>query len=135
MDMIYQGLQELAESSFPKTCAVCGRCYLTLEDFISKTQPISRSSGLKSAMEDDGTAIVELFRNCVCGSTLMDVCQDRRSGSERGLKRREKFEELLERLLERNIAEQDARNALLLFVRNGDYTALEGLGVKVRTQA
>ncbi|MCK9987662.1 MAG: hypothetical protein AzoDbin1_04134, partial [Azoarcus sp.] len=47
----------------------------------------------------DGQVIVELFRNCVCGSTLMDCFRDRRDTSEAGLRRRARFGELKPRAI------------------------------------
>lgn len=62
----YAELQEIAANTFPKRCLACGR------------------SGLKQSVDDGGHVIVELFRHCVCGSTLMDCFTDRRDASETG---------------------------------------------------
>lgn len=92
----YADLRALAESAFPKRCRNCGRVYNTADEFIAATQPVSaQRSGLKASLDDDGTVILELFRNCVCGSTLMDAFNDRRDVSEAGARRRKRFEEML----------------------------------------
>lgn len=91
----YADLRALAESAFPKRCRNCGRVYHSAEEFIAATQPISAAkSGLKASQDDDGTVILELFRNCVCGSTLMDAFNDRRDVSEAGARRRKRFDEM-----------------------------------------
>lgn len=70
---ILSGLRELEVSAFPKRCACCAREYASVAEFIAATQaPPSNCSGLKPGRDDDGNAIVELFRNCDCGSTLME---------------------------------------------------------------
>lgn len=113
-----QGLQALAESAFPKRCANCGRVYQSADDFLSQTRHIAADkSGLKSSTDDDGKVIVEVFRNCICGSTLMDVFNDRRDLSPKGLARREKFDELLEYLLQQGLDFDTARTELLKVLR------------------
>lgn len=109
-----QGLTALLESAFPKKCSVCGREYLTPEQFLRETQDIPYAkSGLKEAIEDDGTAIVEVFRNCVCGSTLMDEFNNRRDTSEHGRKRRKKFDHVLQQLVSKGLSIEVARTELI----------------------
>lgn len=109
-----QGLTALVQSSFPKKCTVCGRKYLTAEQFLRETNDLPYAkSGLKEAVEDDGTAFVEVFRNCVCGSTLMDEFNNRRDTSERGRKRREKFDRVLQQLIEKGLSKEVARRELI----------------------
>ncbi|MGZ4960484.1 MAG: hypothetical protein ACXV7J_14620 [Methylomonas sp.] len=114
----FEGLKALLESAFPKTCRNCGHIYLTAEQFFAETldMPSGRSS-LKMAIEDDGAAIVEAFRNCRCGSTLMDEFGCRRDHSESGLKRRTTFNRMLSLLLARNIPEEEARAEIVNFLR------------------
>ena len=122
-----EGLTALMETSFPKKCATCGRKYKTAEQFLQKTKdmPQGRSS-LKEALEDDGTAIVEVFRNCVCGSTLMDEFNCRRDNSEKGNKRREAFAKLMDILLKKNVPREKARKELLKIMR-GQQSKMMGL--------
>lgn len=56
---------------------------------------------------------VGLFRNCVCGTTILAFCHDRRDLSEAGNRRRELFGELLDRLVETGLSAQDARHKIL----------------------
>ncbi len=115
---LFAGLNALAESSFPKKCANCGRSFETAEAFLLETQGVNESSsGLKQSVDDDGRQIVEAFRNCPCGSTLMDFFSDRRDLSEAGLKRREKFEKLLIFLVDNGLDRETARQELLKVVR------------------
>lgn len=66
-------LRELEALAFPKRCACCAREYATATEFIAATLALpSDCRGLKLSQDDDGNPIVELFRNCDCGSTLME---------------------------------------------------------------
>lgn len=127
-----QGLTALLESAFPKKCSVCGREYLTPEQFLRETQDIPHvKSGLKEAVEDDGTAIVEVFRNCVCGSTLMDEFNNRRDTSERGRKRRKKFDHVLQQLVSKGLSIEVARTELIKLMHGHESTIVnEVLKVK-----
>lgn len=123
LELLYQGLQALSDSAFPKKCANCGLIYETMDDFLSQTKEISQKSGLKQSYDDDDSTIVELYRNCVCGSTLMDFCSDRRDTSASGLQRREKFSSLIEHLGKAGIDTGTARTELLK-VMNGEISEL-----------
>ena len=86
-----QGLTAL-QYKFPKKCQCCGRVYETAEEFLSQTRALtSGKSSLKESFDDDDQAIVAVFRNCVCGSTLMDEFHSRRDQSPEGLRRREEY--------------------------------------------
>ncbi len=71
-------------------------------------------SGLKQGAAADDRPVVELFRNCVCGSTLMDLFADRRDTSQQGEARRNQFDALLQSLMQqRGFTYQQARIELL----------------------
>lgn len=111
---LYHGLQALVKSSFPKRCANCGRTFETAEQFLKETENIDPNrTGLKSSIDDDGSSIVEVFRNCPCGSTLMDLFNDRRDLSANGIERRKKFGELIDFLAQNGIEYAVARKELL----------------------
>jgi len=115
---LYQGLQALADSSFPKECNNCGQVYETAEEFIRQTKKLQPdTSGLKQSFDDDDSVIVELYRNCECGSTLLDFFTDRRDTSPQGLERRRKFGELLDKLTESGLSEIIARVELIKVLR------------------
>lgn len=114
---LFAGLQSLIDSAFPKQCKMCGRVYNSPQDFAVKTVSISGRAGFKAAVEEDGSRILELFRNCECGSTLMDVFRDRRDTSAAGLQRRQNFEKLLQKLQVKGIARDVARQELLKVMR------------------
>lgn len=119
-DELFKGLRTLAESSFPKVCSSCGKRYETAEEFMRETVAIQDGkSGLKQSYDDDDQTIVEAYRNCVCGSTLMDFFTDRRDLSEQGLARRKKFGELMDFLIENGLDKEIAREELLKVVRGG----------------
>lgn len=111
---LFAGLRELAESAFPKRCRGCGRVYASAAEFIAATHALRPNcSGLKQGCDDDEHLVVELFRNCECGSTLMETFNDRRDLSEAGSKRRRRFEEIFTYLVGRGIAADIAHNELL----------------------
>ncbi|MCW9023820.1 MAG: oxidoreductase [Gammaproteobacteria bacterium] len=116
-DELFSGLRALAESAFPKKCANCGRTFETAEQFLLETQNINETrTGLKASSDDDGSTIVEVFRNCPCGSTLMDFFSDRRDLSPAGLERRKKFGQLVDFLVNNGVEPATARNELLKVV-------------------
>lgn len=115
-DELFAGLRALSESTFPKTCSTCGKIFLSPSQFIKETQSLNESSGLKSSFDDDDQSIVELFRNCICGSTLMSSFTERRDTSPAGLKRRELFGRLMNILIQKGISEYRARAELLNFM-------------------
>ena len=115
----FEGLRALIDSAFPKTCATCGHIYLTAEQFFSETQDMPRGkSSLKAAIEDDGLVLVEAFRNCRCGSTLMDEFNCRRDQSENGLRRRLAFDKVMGQLRARHIAEEIGRAEIIKFLHS-----------------
>lgn len=126
-DSLFEGLVALAGSAFPKVCQSCGQRYETAEDYIAKTKTVGQSaSGLKHAEEDDGLYIVELFRNCVCGSTMLEFFNDRRDTSERGLKRREIFGQLLDKLMAAGMDRATAHAELIKVLRGKESTLIKG---------
>lgn len=110
---LFAGLTALAESSFPKRCNNCGRSYPDVDSFIAQTRGIEGHSGLKAARDDAGESMVELYRNCVCGSTLLDFFNDRRDLTDEGAVRRARFGELMIYLESRGIPQHLARLELL----------------------
>ena len=125
-EALFANLRAIAESQFPKHCNNCGRTYATAEEFAASTAAIHPDrSGFKQSHDDDGEVIVELFRNCVCGSTLMDFFSNRRDSSPAGPKRRERFDELLRRMQERGIDGTVARRELLNLMRGAKSNLLD----------
>lgn len=121
---LYAGLRALADSAFPKSCRNCGRKFETADEFVRLTERVgSGTSGLKQSCDDDGSKILEVFRNCPCGSTLMDCFSDRRDSSPAGLARREKFGQILDMFVSRGLDRTLARVELLKILR-GEPSAL-----------
>jgi len=112
-DEFTQGLCELATSAFPKRCSTCGREYQTSEQFLRDTALLR--NGIKAYSEND-QSYLEIFRNCPCGSTLLEVYKDRRDTSVRGVKRRDQFRSLLEHLVKNGLPTDIARRELLKIV-------------------
>ncbi len=98
-DPLFDGLKALAEAAFPKRCRGCGRTYDSAEQFLRETKALRNGvSGLKQSVDDDDAAIVEVYRNCSCGSTLMDFFNNRRDASDAGLHRRALFDKVIAHL-------------------------------------
>ncbi|TBW49240.1 oxidoreductase [Marinobacter halodurans] len=131
---LFEGLRALSDSAFPKRCANCGREYESPDSFVRQSASLGQASGLKQGYDDDDSPIVELFRNCVCGSTLMDVFEDRRDDSPAGQRRREIFGKLLDRLSGQGMAIQEARRELKRLMRGDESPALEEMGIHLKTR-
>lgn len=128
---LYNGLKALSDSAFPKQCASCGRRFESAEEFIRETQSVREGiSGLKSTTDEELQPMVELYRNCPCGSTLMDCFDDRRDLSQPGLKRRRLFGQLMEMLHNKGLQPHIARVELIRFMRGEQSPILSDIGVK-----
>lgn len=127
---LYSGLSFIMIASFPKRCANCGSVFETAADFLERTAAAGGSSGLKESSDEDERPLVEVFRNCTCGSTLMEVCADRRDTSPAGLARRERFGKLMKMLEDSGIEGPVARLELLKVMRGEQSALLEGLGLE-----
>lgn len=75
---------------------------------------------------------MELFRNCSCGSTLMECFNDRRDTSNMGLKRRELFGRLMALLAKKGLPADNARAELLKLIHGEHSQVLEEMGVKFK---
>jgi len=127
-NQLFEGLKALAESAFPKQCKTCGRVFETAEQFLLEARGLNAAGPiLKESQDDDGGSILEVYGNCVCGSTLMSFFNDRRDVSEAGLRRRERFGELLEFLEAQGIERNTARMELLKVLRGEQSELLAGI--------
>lgn len=124
---LFAGLTALAESTFPKKCHTCGRQYPDVASFIAETQDLEHHTGLKASTDYDGETLVELFRNCICGSTLLDFFNDRRDLTHEGIKRRKTFSSLLNYLEARDINRQQARLEILKILHGEESELLSQL--------
>ncbi|MBI1891941.1 MAG: oxidoreductase [Burkholderiales bacterium] len=127
-EALFAGLKALAESAFPKHCKNCGRIFESAEQFLRETRKIDQKrSGLKQSWDDNDVPIVEVYRNCPCGSTLMDFFSDRRDLSQNGLARREKFGKLMGQLIAHGWQHDTARAELLKVLRGEKSELIEQL--------
>jgi hypothetical protein len=131
---LFEGLKALSDNAFPKECATCGRVYHSPEDFVQQSEDIAGRSGLKHGYDEDDRPVVELFRNCVCGSTLMDFFSDRRDASPSGLRRRQAFGKMLAHLETRGMDNQTARQELLKLMRGDASEKIESLGIQLKAK-
>ena len=86
----YKGLTALFTDMFSKKCNCCGKSFTDVQNFINQTVRVAKGTGLQDTKDEDGV-IVELYRTCDCGSTLMLECKDRRDTSVEGQKRRHEY--------------------------------------------
>jgi hypothetical protein len=113
----FKKLQSLSNDSFPKMCGGCGKIYENVEEYIAQTESENAPIDPGESSTGEEKPIVTLFRNCTCGTTLMDVYNDRRDVSRAGRRRREKFGELLENVIEFGLPCNAAREELLKTMR------------------
>jgi hypothetical protein len=130
-DSFFDGLKALVEAAFPKHCRNCGKVFETASQFIAETTSLYQDiTGLKQSVDDDNLTIVEVYRNCPCGSTLMDFFSNRRDSSEDGARRRGLFNKLLPHLESKGLNEKESRNYLLRVLRgqatNADRVLING---------
>ncbi|MEH6626206.1 MAG: oxidoreductase [Motiliproteus sp.] len=113
---LFEGLKALIEHGFPKECDGCGAVYENIEQFVELTNPVDSDTGLKSR-DEQGSADVEMVRQCNCGQSLCAVCEDRRSCNPMALKRRDLFEHLLGILTEGGMPRKMAKSEILKVMR------------------
>lgn len=128
---LFEGLQSLSDSAFPKTCKSCGKVYHSPASFFEGSRPLENRTGLKASLDDDDRPIVEVFRNCECGSTLMDFFEDRRDATAKGLKRRAVFGRMMELLEKRGLAAGEARRELIGLMNGRPSEKIEALGIRL----
>ncbi|MDX1456061.1 MAG: hypothetical protein R3276_00655 [Marinobacter sp.] len=131
---LYDGLQALSDSAFPKRCNNCGRWFDSPEAYISQSEAVNSGSGLKKSLDDDDQPVVMLFRNCLCGSTLMDFFSDRRNISAEGDRRRARFDRMLEVLQRRGLEAEEARTELRRLINGEPSSRLEAMGLHLETR-
>ncbi len=126
----YANLKDIAETTFPKTCSTCGTTYQNSADFLTKTKTVyGGKSGLKGSLDDNDQPIIELYRNCSCGSTLMNFFSDRRDNSENGNKRRAVFEKLLIQLEQKGVTRDKGRLEILKLLKGEESELLKSYGL------
>lgn len=115
----------LHRDSFPRNCSRCGKHFRDEVEFFAETSAIPHAGSDIRAIRDDEEArlrglpaavYLEVYRNCQCGTTLMERFHSRRDLSPRGLRRRKAFEEMLILLERCGCDRDDARQKLLDFI-------------------
>lgn len=125
---LLKGLRELAADSFPKRCPSCGRVFADAAEFLRETGSLPAGhSGFKQSRDDDEKVILELFRNCPCGSTLMEFFDDRRNAGEKDGERRRHFRQLQDYLVAQGVEAQLARQEILKVLAGGESELLARL--------
>jgi hypothetical protein len=132
-ESLYEGLQAISDDQFPRTCSTCGRVFSSPAELVAAgTQAPTGNSGLRAGEDDGGQRVVYLFRNCACGSTLLDSFRDRRDTSPAGLRRRQRFGKLIELLGKSGVRADVARVELLKLLAGERSERLERLGIRIR---
>jgi hypothetical protein len=130
---LFRGLQAIADDQFPRTCSTCGQVFQGPADLLGAgTSAPDGRSGLRPGEDDQGRRVVYLFRNCRCGSTLLESFKDRRDQSPAGQRRRKKFGELLELLARAGVKPERGRIELLKLLAGERSEYLEGLNIHIR---
>ena len=104
-----QGLNQLAASSFPKSCCNCGRLFISVEQFLSETQ----DTELIHSKFKESYNLSEALRKCPCGSELAEEEIDRRVLTDKGQKRRETIGRMLAILEKKGIDTHIAKAELI----------------------
>jgi hypothetical protein len=133
-EQILNGLRELSTTTFPRRCSKCGRVFYSFDEFVHETKRLNGSSGLmenRGCPEDGDAPIVELYRNCVCGSTLMEFFNNRRDTSWNGQRRRAIFGKLVEGLVVNGLSRDEARKELLQVMHFNKSPLLESMGFQI----
>jgi hypothetical protein len=74
---------------FPKKCFTCNKVFLTRDAYLKETQDLKNEKG--GTQYDPMFEMVQEYRNCICGSTMLIYSSNRRDESSVGEKRREIF--------------------------------------------
>lgn len=110
----------LNPQAFPKTCGNCKRVYKDDISFLKETTSATSASSnikvIRGANVEGAEVFLEVFRNCRCGSTLMETFHCRRDLTELGIRKREIFDILLKGLKKSGYKVEDARMLILEFI-------------------
>ena len=107
-DHIETRISTIYANKFPKKCNKCGRIYESLKQFQEETK--KQGGGI---LFDEDIKKVNECRNCVCGTTLAVLVDERRDKSAAGNSRRSLFDECVDVLLtEREIASGTAEDVV-----------------------
>jgi len=117
-----RGLNQLAASSFPKSCSHCGRLFVSAEQFLSETEDLE----LINSKFKESYNLPKALRKCPCGSELEEVT-DRRILTEKGHKRRDTFERMLAILEKKGIDKHIAKSELIRATHGRISTFLENI--------
>lgn len=54
---LFEGLQSLSESAFPKRCSCCGRSFDSAAAFVKESAKLPQGTGLKASWDDDDRSL------------------------------------------------------------------------------
>lgn len=112
----------LTNQAFPKVCRKCQKVYRDEFEFFSETLPVPHVRSEIRAVEDDPDEpedfYLEVYRNCKCGSTLMERFHSRRDMSPAGMERRKAFEDMVDVLEGAGYSRPEGQEMLRNFLRH-----------------
>ncbi|MCB1615455.1 MAG: hypothetical protein KDI30_05520 [Pseudomonadales bacterium] len=109
----------LEPDSFPKTCPMCNTVYSDEIDFFERTHSLPHVNSDIRPVEDenaDPQVYLEIYRNCNCGTTLMELFHCRREQTASENRKRLLFEILLDAMEAIGHKRKDARDILFEFM-------------------
>ncbi|MCB1614958.1 MAG: hypothetical protein KDI30_02985 [Pseudomonadales bacterium] len=114
-------MQCLTKEAFPKVCPTCHKVYSNELEFFTETVALENTDREIKAVEgleenQEPPEFIEVYRNCACGTTLMEWFHSRRNFSEKGIKQRLLFTLLQEGLISKGYSVDDARGLILDFM-------------------
>lgn len=104
----FEGLQVTSAELFPLNCPRCQRRFTDVKDYIARTTPVLYTSGILQHEQPGSGTLLLLLRNCLCGNALALRCRERRSQTNEGIKRRNRFGHLVALLQEAGVSPAEA---------------------------
>lgn len=114
-----QGLRSLFDS-FPRECSACGHVYDSLDALLVETANFPGARCLRQGGGVGEMPFVELVRQCRCGATLIEPCQDRRRTSRDGAALRTCFSEALDEMASQGLIKVETIRFLRGMIRNAE---------------
>ncbi len=114
-----QGLRSLFDS-FPRHCSQCDHVYESLDALLVETVNFPGAGCLRESTSVGEMPFVELVRQCRCGATLIEHCQDRRSTSRDGAALRACFSDALDEMASQGLIKIETIRFLREMIRSAN---------------
>lgn len=115
------GIVRLSSAAFPKTCTNCFKVYEDELQFLVETEAIPHTGRnireVKGELAyDEPEEFIEVYRNCCCGTTMMEYFHSRRNLSQEGIRQRVMFARIQDALIREGYEKEEARTLILDFM-------------------